>query len=352
MSVVMSLREIFQRTLGGPWYYELNRRRKSLRTKDEKVALRRFRAIQKMYLDGKISQINGECSMTLSDYIEEFLEWADKHRAEETCRGLKMGLNHLKKAVGESTRLDRLTSKHWDVVRSNMSTLKPRTINVTRERIVAALEQAVIWGYLKANPLRGTKGVPTMRRAPSFIPPQDVPKFLASIKDIGVRQFCASLVYTGRRQGELLSLTWDNVNLAEERYTAFLSKQKRWETFPMHSMFKSVLKAIPRASDFVFPRWTLTTSSSPCVKQALKDAGWGHLRAHDLRHTFASMTILAGNDLKTAQDLLGHNSLRSTEIYAHLTREALAEGLRKISGAPVDLCGQIAYTKRFTPRKS
>lgn len=353
MTERMSLREPFQREEGGNWYYEINRRRLSLKTKDKSEAWKRYRSIRRMFLDGKIEQITGDCAKQLKAFVDEFLEWAQEHRAPETYKGLRTGLGHLVQAVGPSTRLDRLGARSWDAVVANLRGRKPRTINVTRERLVSAFNQAVIWGYLKANPFRGTRGVPNVRRAPSFIPPEDVPKFLASIKDVGVRNFCASLIYTGRRQGELLSLTWDRISIESERYTAFLSKQKRFETFPMHPMFKAVLTAIPRVTeDRVFPRWSLTTSSSPVVKAALKDGGWGHLHAHDLRHTFASLVILSGNDLKITQHLLGHDSIRSTEIYAHLTTDALSDALRKVGGAPIDLCGQIAHTSRSTPRKT
>ena len=117
--------------------------------------------------------------------------------------------------------------------------------------------------------------------------------------------------------------------------------------FPMHPLFKSVLEAMPAGSGRIFSRWSSPCALSRAIRRAaLVPGGYGHLRPHDLRHTFASMVILSGNELKIAQELLAHNDYRSTLIYAHLTEDSLAAGLRKIKVGPIDLCGQIADTPR------
>jgi site-specific recombinase XerD len=54
------------------------------------------------------------------------------------------------------------------------------------------------------------------------------------------------------------------------------------------------------------------------VKKALRAAGFGHLRLHDLRHTFATEFVRSGGNLRVLQELLGHTQFSTTEIYAHV----------------------------------
>ena len=58
-------------------------------------------------------------------------------------------------------------------------------------------------------------------------------------------------------------------------------------------------------------------------KRILKDAGLEHIRFHDLRHTFATLALQNGVDVKAVQEVLGHEHLNTTEIYTHIDNEAL-----------------------------
>ncbi len=64
------------------------------------------------------------------------------------------------------------------------------------------------------------------------------------------------------------------------------------------------------------------------VKEAAKLAGIEKIVSpHTFRHSFATHLVEGGADLKAVQDMLGHESITTTEIYTHLDREYLREGL-------------------------
>jgi site-specific recombinase XerD len=69
---------------------------------------------------------------------------------------------------------------------------------------------------------------------------------------------------------------------------------------------------------------------SRTIKTVLKQSGLGRLRPHDLRHTFASQLVMAGVDLKTIQELLGHSSYKTTEVYAHLAQDRLSDAISRL----------------------
>lgn len=73
-------------------------------------------------------------------------------------------------------------------------------------------------------------------------------------------------------------------------------------------------------------KWTV----SKAAKKALRAAGFGHARLHDLRHSAASEMINAGVDLYTVGGVLGHKSAVSTARYAHLAQDRLRDAVAKI----------------------
>lgn len=342
MTGIMAIRKdgIFQRD--GWWYYEIDRKRLSLRTKDKSTAKKRFNAVKEQYLNGKLSRLRGECTVTLGAFDDEVQAWAASTQATETYHVWRNALRKLVAVCGRAIKLDAINVRHWDKLAAQAMSEGKKTIsiNVYLSGLRSVFGKAVEWGYIQANPFRQVKKLKVEKRAPAYIDPGHVGKFLASIADVHVRRACAALIFSGRRQGELLALRWEDVE--EAHYTATIFKTKQVKRFPLHPMFKSVLDSMPRTEERVFPRWTWVNSLSCAIKAALRNAGLGHLRPHDLRHTFASALVIAGQSLRIVQELLAHSDIRSTQIYAHLSEDAMAEALGSFKGCPADFCAQIA----------
>ena len=125
-------------------------------------------------------------------------------------------------------------------------------------------------------------------------------------------------LHTGLRLSEMYGLTWDNVNLARRVLTVPRSKNGAMRHVPLNSAAVSALRNLREryeATGFVCGgapnsrRWF-----EPAVRAAqLRGFTW-----HCLRHTFASRLIMAGVDIRTVQELLGHKTLAMTVCYAHL----------------------------------
>jgi len=130
------------------------------------------------------------------------------------------------------------------------------------------------------------------------------------------------LALTGCREGEILSLTWDSVDL--ERGYLRLSDTKTGKSVrPLGRSAAAVLASLPRiqGNPYVIPggipgeRLKDIKRLWHAVRHAaqLKD-----LRIHDLRHSFASVPAAGGESLLVVRSLLGHKRVATTERYAHL----------------------------------
>lgn len=333
MTAIMSMREPFLRD--GIWYYELDRKRLSLKTRDKIEATRLFKAIQREYLDGKTSRITGSCSKRLGDFSAEVMEILQETAPENSWRGMRSTIRRLLPVAGSTTRLDRLTPKHWDqyAAQARKDKLTSKTLRTYQTHLRGLMAKAVSWGLLPADPWAKCKLAKEFVRPPEFLLPEQVTPFLDSIKDDMVRRLAAVLVFTGRRIGEAVALEWQNVDLQGLKYKIWIPKLNKWQWFPMHPALSDALAPVQQDIGRVFSRWRTGCAAGHSIKEALRHAGLGHLRPHDLRHTFASLVILAGNDLKIAQELLGHGSYKSTLRYAHLTPSAVAAGLSRVQFA-------------------
>jgi len=340
MTTIMSLREPFERN--GIWYYELDRKRLSLRTRDKQQAHRLFRAIQREYLSGKVLKITGDCSRTLGDFADEVYDLLQETAPENSWRAMKSTILRLYPVMGHSIRLDRLGPQHWDPYISACKPAKStcKTIRTYQLQLRILMSKAVSWGLLPEDPWGKCKLAKEEIREPAFIQPAQVAPFLEGIEDEEVRRLAALCIFTGRRIGEVVLLEWQNFDFEALKYKAWIPKIQKWQRFPMHEVLLDVLLPIRKDLGRICPRWSSGGAAGPLLKRELRAAGFGNLRPHDLRHTFASLIILAGNDLKIAQELLGHASYKSTLRYAHLTPDALAAGLSRV---------QFAYTGATDP---
>ena len=145
---------------------------------------------------------------------------------------------------------------------------------------------------------------------------------------------------TGIRRNALLSLRWEDVDLASGSITlrAATAKSKKSAVLPLNSTALGVLRQwhAQRASDnpLVFPSPQTGGVMDNCdtaFEHLLKDAGITHFRWHDMRHDFASRLVMAGVDLNTVRELMTHSDISMTLRYAHLAPEKKRAAVELIS---------------------
>ena len=132
---------------------------------------------------------------------------------------------------------------------------------------------------------------------------------------------------TAMRQGEIVGLRWQHVNL--KRRTAFLPDTKNGQprTVPLSTVALEVLKALPRSiNGEVFPGVT-TESIKKAFIRATHGAGIENLHFHDLRHEATTRLFEQGLNIMEVSSITGHKDLQMLRRYTHLRAEDLAKKL-------------------------
>ena len=143
------------------------------------------------------------------------------------------------------------------------------------------------------------------------------------------------LMLTGCRVGEVVSLEWNWIK--GERIHLPDSKSGP-RTVWLSSAARAVIDAIPRYSDdcpFLFPTRPATRHIDNIFLDWYRirnEAGLPGLRLHDLRHSWASVAAMNDVDMVTIAKLLGHALVETTERYAHLSDQSVADAADRVSG--------------------
>jgi integrase/recombinase XerD len=155
---------------------------------------------------------------------------------------------------------------------------------------------------------------------------------------------CFTLIYAyGLRISEAVTLPVSAVD-SRQMLLRVVGKRNKERILPLTESILQMLREVwksHRSRRWLFPSRRPTThlpdaSARAAFNQARDACGFNsNFRPHSLRHSFATHMLQRGVDVRIIQILLGHSSLRSTEIYTHLT-EPLRDQLRGLLGQTTD----------------
>lgn len=237
----------------------------------------------------------------------------------------------------------------------------PRTVHNDLVLLKQIFKQAVREGYLKKNPaeyvvkprIKEEKEDGEVKEI-EILKPEEINRFLLEVKKSKYYCFFLMACLTGMRRGELLGLKktdidWHNNQIVVRRsmwrgrFTSPKSKysKRRIDMTPYlaHELKKHLLSSPPSEMDLVFcnnkgkplaPSSLIRNHFLP----ALRRAKLRRVTFHSLRHSYASILIEQGLNLKYIQRQLGHSSIKITaDLYGHLLSEANYEAGRRLDNA-------------------
>ena len=240
-----------------------------------------------------------------------------------------------------------------EVQRAKKPGLSNATVRGIHMMLHNALDRAVKERLILRNPTEDCIIPKIEKQEMKILHPEDMSAYLQAADNHGVLPMFYLELVSGVRKGELVALLWDDLDPASR--TISVSKQAavrngeitisrpktetsvRRISIPQEAV-ELLLQEHEKHPDnpYMFPSPKTGEMYYPdsvvnLHKKLLKDAGLEHIRFHDLRHTFATMALQNGVDVKTVSSMLGHYDAGFTlRTYTHATRQAQDEAAEKM----------------------
>ena len=255
-----------------------------------------------------------------------------------------LGLQRFYKHLLDGGRVDRIEAK------KKPKGLAPKTVRNIHQMIGSAYNLAIEQKLVTRNPAQGCALPKVEHKEMKTLTADQLSAFFREARDSGVFALYYIDLTTGLRRGELLGLKWSDIDLEKgdlrvQRQIGRidgkiiempLKTKNAYRTLPLSADAINVLMQQRRKtgnSEWVFLSPTGGPMSPDSVlhmlHRILKRAGLPKVRFHDLRHTFATLALQNGVDIKTVSGMLGHFSAGFTlDTYAHVTTSAKREAAK------------------------
>jgi len=323
---------LYQRGKSKVWYYDFVYKgtrhagcigQVSRTTAKEELARKKTEVIEK-----RLNPAKARKSPRFEDFSKDYLEWSKANKKPRSYERDGTSLVALRpfftgKLLSDITPwlIEKYKKERKEKGRSN------QTVNLEIACLKAIFSKAVIWKKATENPVKEVKMLRVNNTRVRFLDDEEEVQLLAECRE-HVRDLVVTALHTGFRRNELLSLRPEDVDFTRGLVSvrAGYAKNGEGRSVPMtatlrDTLRKLVTKAQASGSPFLFrnchgePYRSIRTAFEHTVQRAgLKD-----FHFHDLRHTFASRLVMAGVDIRTVQELMGHKTIAMTLRYSHLS---------------------------------
>ena len=299
---------------------------------------------------------------TVGAWMDEWFENVAKIKVRPSSHQTYKGYidNHIKPNIG-NIPLEKLTTMDLQKFYRKLLTkgrverieskeqpqgLSAKTVRNINQVISSAMDLAVAQKIIPANPTNACELPKVEHQEMQTIPAEQLQAFLDEARATGVYEMYYIELATGLRRGELLGLKWQDIDWKNgiikvrrqvarvdgQIVEAPLKTKNSYRAVTISQQAIEVLKEQKRKTNdqYVFPSPNGGPISPDSVNnmlgRVLERAGIPKVRFHDRRHTFATIALQNGVDIKTVSGMLGHFSAGFTlDTYAHVTTSAQKE---------------------------
>lgn len=285
-------------------------------------------------IDPRVGDIS-KSTVTFGDFVrDDFIPHAEKHY-KTFSNQLNMLEKRILKEFGATCLSDvnkrQIALFHKRVCEEVSGTSGNRHLSL----LSSIFRYGVDFALIEKNPCKGVKKAKENKSRDRFLQEDEYVRFIQTLTtmiDTPQAQAIFLLIALGPRKSEILSLAWNDVSLPDKHIYIRDPKNGESRYLPLNSvsieLFSRMKEERGNSSPWVFPSDSKKghlldirkTFSTIC-----KRANVVGLRVHDLRRSMASCLLANDVDLISISRILGHKSLKSTQIYARVTTSSLAK---------------------------
>lgn len=187
----------------------------------------------------------------------------------------------------------------------------------------AALKEAFVAGYFSEDIASRLKNIPVRNAKRLFLSLDELNQLVDTPCDRPVMKRAAIFsALTGMRHIDIKRMKWGDIMLSEGQYRVNFTQKKTQEVnyLPISEQAYLICGTPKEPSDYVFEDLPNPSWISRPLKRWVNSAGISrNITFHCFRHTFATLQIEFGTNLYIVSKMLGHTSIKTTQVYAHVT---------------------------------
>ncbi len=282
---------------------------------------------------------------TLAELIDRYIE-VTLSQKPKSIAAQKPQLEWWKASIGDYTLVDitpALIVEYRDKLFATPKTNKEPRCAATVNRFLAALSHAFSvacneWGWIENSPMRKVSKLKEPRGRVRFLSEEERTKILNACQKSDhpyINTIVVMALSTGMRQGEIVKLTWDCVDLQKKKIILHDTKNGERRVVHIAAHVEKLLRSLSRVrridTNLLFPSskpHRIHQNQPPTYKPMHFRKSWERILLdcqiddfcfHDLRHSAASYLAMNGASLAEIAEVLGHKTLQMVKRYAHLS---------------------------------
>jgi integrase len=323
--------------------YQGSRIRRSTGTGDKRLADAILGKVKSQIIEGVFFEKNPEPDRTFEDMMTRYVAERSVLKAPKSRIRDSSALKHLLPVFGPRL-LGHIAPKMLAEykVQRRLEGAAPATTNKELQLVRHAFNLAMReWEWCQENPMHRVSLEQVRNEVDHWLTADEEDRLLAASSP-WLQEIIRFAFNTGMRQGEILTLQWQDVDFTRGTLIVMKSKNGTRRTIPLNTTVYDLLAAKQAATG---------ASSGPVFKtplghtlqvrflvrefcEARDRTGIPNFRFHDMRHTFATRLVQRGIDLYKVQRLLGHKTGTMTQRYAHHCPESLRDGVNVLEHRP------------------